>query len=313
MKKYILPFFIPFQGCPFKCIYCEQHSITNETGFDIKKRIKDFFKYKQDEEFDLEVAFFGGTFTALSNKLQKSYLKKVTDSKYYKRISGIRISTRPDCIDKKNLKMLKKFDMKHIELGVQSFNNKYLKFLRRGYEQKDVLKSINLIKKHNIKLGLQIMMGFFNQTKKEFMADINKIIDLNPSDCRIYPLTVIKNTELADIYKNSDKEFMKMKKAVKWLSEAVEKIEDNNIEIRRLGLPHSKELGKKVIAGLYHPSLFDKVRYNIIKNKIKNLNKNIGQIKVNPKDFQYSKSIVKNSKLKIKVKKSRKVKRGKLL
>src|SRR6056297_89390 len=299
MKRYILPFFIPFKGCPFKCIYCDQVAITNEKSFDIETRINNFYKNREDKNFKLEVAFFGGTFTLLDKKEKEKYFKKVKPFIDSGKVESIRISTRPDSFDDKELTFLKNHDVKNIELGVQSFNNKYLKFLRRGYKKNLVLNKISQLKKYNFKIGIQIMMGFPGQTKQEFQKDVETLISLNPYDCRIYPLTIIEGTELNRMYLDNNWALIDIDKAVNWISRSVQKIEKNNIEIRRIGLPHSVELEKRVTGGIYHPSIADKVRIEILKNKLSELKitKNSLLI-VNPKDKEYVYKFSKSKKIK---------------
>lgn len=288
MKRYILPFFIPFKGCPFKCIYCDQVAITNEKSFNIEKRINNFYENREEKNFELEVAFFGGTFTLLGKKEKEKYFKKVKPFIDSGKVESIRISTRPDSFDDEELSFLKNHDVENIELGVQSFNNKYLKFLKRGYKKNLVLKKIRQLKKYNFKIGIQIMMGFPNQTKEEFQKDVETLVSLNPHDCRIYPLTIIEGTELNRMYSDNNWELIDVDTAVEWISHSVQKIEKNNIEIRRIGLPHSVELEKRVTGGIYHPSMADKVRIQILKNNLSKLKlKKDSVLSVNPKDREY--------------------------
>ena len=312
MRQYILPFFIPFKGCPFRCIYCDQNAISGEQEFSIPKRIDEFLERFSSENYRLEVAFFGGTFSLLPEEEQIAYFSKVMP--YIKKgdVSGIRFSTRPDSFTKELLKKYKDYGVSHIELGVQSLNNKYLSFLKRGYEAKTVYDSIELLKEEDINFGLQFMMGFPQQSYDEFMDDMNKLVELKPNDCRIYPLTVIKGTTLERLYYLRKYQFISIDEAVLWVADAVELIEENEIEIRRIGLPHSVELQKNVVAGLYAPSFADKVRYFILKKNIEKLRAKNTILYVNKKDFQYAIRISKELGKRFFIKSDTNVKRGKV-
>jgi len=309
MKRYILPFFIPFKGCPFKCIYCDQIAITNEKSFNIEKRINNFYENREDKNYKLEVAFFGGTFTLLDKKEKEKYFKKVKPFIDSGKVESIRISTRPDAFDDDELIFLKNYGVKNIELGVQSFNNKYLNFLRRGYKRNLILKKIELLKKYNFKIGIQIMMGFPGQTKQEFQKDVETLISLNPYDCRIYPLTIIEGTELNRMYLDNNWDLIDIDTAIEWISRSVQKIEKNNIEIRRIGLPHSVELERRVTGGIYHPSMADKVRFQILKNNLSKLKlKKDSVISVNPKDREYVSKLSNRKKIRV----DENIRRGKI-
>ncbi|TYB31955.1 MAG: radical SAM protein [Candidatus Mcinerneyibacterium aminivorans] len=310
MKNFIVPFFIPFEGCPYKCIYCDQNAVTNETGFSIDERLSDFFHRKRAVKKNVEVAFFGGTFTQMPQKKQEELLKKI--QKYIKsgKVNSIRISTRPDKLSGDQIKLLKKYSVKSIELGVQSFNTKYLKFLRRGYLKSEAVENIKRLKKAGFKVGIQIMMGFPGQSYEEFMNDVYALINLNPFDCRIYPLAVIEKTELDRLHRKNNYEFMDLKTAIGWLSAAAEEIEKRNIEIRRMGLPHSVELENKITGGIYHPSLADRVRFNMLKNNLENISEKAEEVKINPKDLEYAEKIISDKNISIKIKENKEINRG---
>ena len=124
-KRYIIPIFVPHLGCPNDCVFCNQKSISGQqkmiTKEDIIKTINFYLENIKDKEAKKEVAFFGGSFTGIDVDKQEEFLQ--TAYKFIKdgRIDSIRVSTRPDYINKDILKRLKKYKVRTIELGVQSF------------------------------------------------------------------------------------------------------------------------------------------------------------------------------------------------
>ena len=103
------------------------------TAKDVKETIEYFLKNFRDNHKYVEVAFFGGSFTAIEKEKQEELLEAVQKYIENKKVNSIRISTRPDCIDKEILKRMKKYHVKTIELGVQSTNNYILKRCKRGH------------------------------------------------------------------------------------------------------------------------------------------------------------------------------------
>lgn len=119
-KQYIIPIFVPHLGCPNDCTFCNQKSISGQakqiTEEDVDKTIKEFLKSFKEKDIDREIAFFGGSFTGIDAKLQERLLRIAYRYVKNKEVNSIRVSTRPDYIDKEKLKLLKKYGVKTIEL-----------------------------------------------------------------------------------------------------------------------------------------------------------------------------------------------------
>ena len=162
MKKRIIPIFVPHRGCPHDCIFCNQKKITGVstdiTSEDVKN-IVDEYLTTIDKDANVEIAFFGGSFTAIDVDIQKSLLSVAKEYVDKGLVNDIRMSTRPDCIDEDILKMLKEYKVSIIELGVQSLDEDVLRDSIRGHHAEEVFKSAKLIKDYGIQLGLQMMVG----------------------------------------------------------------------------------------------------------------------------------------------------------
>ncbi len=204
----------------------------------------------------VEIGFFGGSFTCLETDHQKRYLGLVQPFLADGRISSIRLSTRPDHIDKKVLELLKDMHVKTIELGVQSMNDDVLTASGRGHTAKDVTQASGLIKMHGFDLGLQMMVGLPDDDAKKSLETAEKIVDLNPDCVRIYPTLVIQNTELETLFLNGAYKPLGLDEAVACVAPILKLFLDNEINVIRVGLHPSEEFeaGGKLIAGPYHPS-----------------------------------------------------------
>ena len=299
-KKYVIPVFVPHLGCPNSCIFCNQKSISgqkkNVTKEDAIKIIDSFLSNIKDVKAEKEIAFFGGSFTAIEEEKQEELLKVAYEYIKAGKVNSIRISTRPDCIDKKVLKRLKKYKVKTIELGVQSANNFILKRANRGHTFEDVKKASKLIRLYGFTLGHQMMVGLPESTRIDEINTAKALIKLKPKIVRIYPVLVIKGTKLEEEVKQEKYEPLTVTQAVETSKELVKLFNKNHIEVIRVGLQNTDEISdpknkqSEVVAGPYHPAFRQLVEtaiwYEKILNKIKKLNSKVKEVEVtiNPKD-----------------------------
>lgn len=298
-KQYIIPIFVPHLGCPNDCVFCNQKSISGETKQvtkeDVKKIIEEHLKsIKKNSK--VEIAFFGGSFTAIDEKKQEELLSVAYEYIKKRKAIGIRISTRPDYIDKKILKRLKKYKVKTIELGVQSANDYILKKAGRGHTFEDVKKASRLIKLYGMKLGHQMMVGLPESTKLDEINTAKQLIKLRPKMIRIYPVLVIKNTKLEKEFQAGKYKALTVVQAVEICKELVKMFANKNIDVIRIGLQPTDTItdisSKKseVVAGPFHPAFRQLVEsgmwYDVVVEKIKKLNTKVREvvITVNPAD-----------------------------
>ena len=298
--NYIIPIFVPHLGCPNDCVFCNQKSISgqknNMTKEEAKKIIEEYLKGIKDENAEIEVAFFGGSFTAIEEEKQNELLSLAYEYIKEGKIKSIRISTRPDYIDKKILKRLKKYKVKTIELGVQSANNFILEKAGRGHTFEDVKKASKLIRRYGFTLGHQMMVGLPESTRKDEINTAKELIKLKPKMVRIYPVLVLKGTKLEKELKEEKYKPLSIVQAVETCKELVRMFADKKIDIIRVGLQNTDEItdpnneNSEVVAGPYHPAFRQLVEsslwYDAIVEKIKKLNVKVKEVEVtiNPID-----------------------------
>ena len=298
-KEYIIPIFVPHLGCPNNCTFCNQKRISGQTKMVTAKDVKDTIEYylshfKDDNKY-VEVAFFGGSFTAIDISKQIELLESVQEYIRNKLVNSIRISTRPDAIDKEILKRMKKYHVKTIELGVQSTNNYILNKCKRGHTGEDVEKASKLIRRHGFILGHQMMVGLPESTKQDEINTAKELISLKPKIVRIYPVLVIKDTELADEYERGEYTPLTVGQAVERCKEIVDLFNRKKINIIRIGLQNTEEISdpstekSSVVAGPYHPAFRQLVEssmwYDSIVNNIKKVNVKVKKVKIISNDI----------------------------
>ena len=300
-KEYVIPVFVPHLGCPNDCIFCNQRSISgqkkNITKEEAKKTIDNFLSGIKDKDAKKEIAFFGGSFTGIDEKLQEELLQIAYEYIEKGEVDNIRISTRPDYINKEILKRLKKYKVKTIELGVQSANDYILGRANRGHTFADVKKASKLIRWYGFNLGHQMMVGLPESTRQDEINTAKALIKLKPKMVRIYPVLVIKGTKLEKEYDEGIYEPLPLVQAVETCKQLVRMFTDKKIEVIRVGLQNTDEIcepGNKeseVVAGPFHPAFGQLVEssmwYDAIVEKIKKLNVKVKEVEVtvNPIDI----------------------------
>lgn len=199
-----------------------------------------------------EIAFFGGSFTAIDRDYMISLLNATQP--YIGKFAGIRISTRPDCVDNSVLAILKHYGVTSIELGAQSMDDAVLSANNRGHDAEVVRNASHLIKSYGFSLGLQMMTGLYTSTYEKDIKTAEEFIKLNPDTVRVYPTIIMKDTELAALYLNRQFIPYTLDESVNLCSKLIKMFEDSGIKIIRLGLHYSDSLIKNSYGENYHPA-----------------------------------------------------------
>ena len=300
-KQYIIPIFVPHLGCPNDCTFCNQRKISGQQKQVTESYVRDTIEYYlsnfKEKNVYKEVAFFGGSFTGIDVEIQNRLLQTAYDYIKEKKINGIRISTRPDYIDKQVLKRLKKYKVKTIELGCQSTNDFVLKKAKRGHSFEDIKRASKLIRKYRFVLGHQMMIGMQDSNEKDDLQTAKDLAKLKPKIVRIYPVLVIKGTELEREMYLGNYEPLDLEKAVERCKDITYFFNSKKIKVIRIGLQTTDTIcnpekeGSEVVAGPYHESFRQLVEssmyYDLIVDKIKKVNMTVKEVevRVNPQDI----------------------------
>lgn len=260
-KYYVIPIFVPHKGCPHDCIFCNQKKITGVTE-DITSQIVESIIESHLGTIDkkcstVEVAFFGGSFTAIPKEQQDELLKAAYKYLENNKIDAIRLSTRPDYISDDILINLKKFGVSIVELGVQSMDEEVLQRSCRGHSALDVINAIRLLKKYGFTVGVQVMIGLPGDSKEKCINTVKCLICEKPDIARIYPALVIKNTMMEELYYSGFYSPFSLEDTIQICKNIVILFEKNNITVIRIGLQPTENisLNGDIVAGPFHPSM----------------------------------------------------------
>lgn len=283
MKKHAtIPVFVPHLACPNQCVFCNQVKISGakESPEDIMPFLENAIKDLGGRFEEVDIAFFGGTFTAIEESRMISYLEQASHFlKNAPEVTGIRLSTRPDAISEHILDILESYGVTAIELGCQSFDDGVLAASRRGHTAKDTFDAVSMIKRRNFELVLQLMPGMYGDTDETVEKTLDTALSLAPDGVRLYPCVVISETPLADLYQKGLFTPLSVEKAVEICAKYVPLFEEKKIKVIKTGL-HSSDLSQNggVIAGPYHPAFGELVRQRIYLEELRAATKDKGNV-----------------------------------
>ncbi len=259
-NQLIIPVFIPHEGCPYRCAFCNQSKITgvNQQSDEIvvNQTIQSYLDIFDSESLpeNREVAFYGGSFTGLPEERQKRLLHAVQSSIQSGEVHSIRVSTHSLLVTPHNISSLKDNNVKTVELGIQSTNDKVLQAVGRPCDFKTVKSAVDSIRKNGLKLGLQLMPGLPDDDETIFMKSVKDVIGLKPDFVRIYPTLVIKNTKLYEMYKLGEYLPWKLNRMVRLVKDALMAFQRENIPVIRVGLHSDPSMLENLVDGPYHPA-----------------------------------------------------------
>lgn len=256
MKHGNLAFFIPHGGCPHQCSFCNQNAVTGQavppSPGQIDSEIRQALLHAKGRW--LEIAYFGGSFTAVDPGYQEELLAVAYRYVESGQVQGIRVSTRPDAIDETVLMRLKRYRVTAVELGAQSMCDGVLRRNRRGHTAAQVEKASAAVQQMGFSLGLQMMTGLDGDTPEGTFQTAQALAALRPDTMRIYPTVVLRGTPLGQRFLCGEYEPMGLSEAVVLCARLLDFFEHEHIPVIRLGLHSSPQLHRDYLAGPWHPA-----------------------------------------------------------
>jgi histone acetyltransferase (RNA polymerase elongator complex component) len=254
----IIPIFLPAIGCRERCLFCNQKAALE--GSPSSASVRNFIEAalaripNDNESRERQIAFYGGSFTAIHRDDQVRYLREVRPFLASGQIDSIRISTRPDALDEETLSLLKEYEVKTIEVGVQSMIDEVLSLAHRGHHAEDTVSATLRLKQWGFEVGHQLMIGLPGDSCDRFLQTLDRVIELKPDFVRIHPTLVLKGAPLEGFWRGGRYSPLQLDEAVQWLKQGLLRLENSSIRVARIGLQPTLELERDYLAGPYHPA-----------------------------------------------------------
>ena len=293
MSAGAVSFFVPHAGCPHDCSFCDQRSISGKSkppgGEDIRDALHEAIELHGERVKNMQIAFFGGSFTAIERTQMHSMLLNAADFCGVDGFSGIRISTRPDCINMEILRDIAKYPITDIELGAQSMDDAVLRRNMRGHTAQDTINAAAMIRLAGYRLTLQMMTGLLGDTPEGAIETAGQIAKLSPGAVRIYPVIVLRGTLLEKWYIDGTYTPPELDDAVSLSAKLLDFFTDLQIPVIRLGLHESDGIRDRCIAGPRHPAFRELCVGKILADKlmaqVKECPPKVLKIRVHPKNI----------------------------
>lgn len=274
-SHYIIPIFVPHAGCPHQCVFCNQRQISGTqrvpTGVEVEHKIEEYLATMGPHQGKtIEVAFFGGSFTAIPIRLQRELVQATGRFLEDGRVDFLRLSTRPDCLDEDNLKWLYLNGVRIVELGVQSMKDHILEQSKRGHNSQQVLLGAELVRRLGFQLGLQMMTGLPGDTPATALETGRLLAELQPNFVRIYPVLVIRDTELAALYGEGLYQPWDLLTTIHVCRDLLKLFTARHITVSRIGLQGSDNISLEgdILAGPWHPALRELVEADWARERV---------------------------------------------
>lgn len=259
-RRHVLPVFLPFAGCPGRCVFCDQRAQTGQTPEPLPvlherlaRTLAALPAVDAGDDPAPELAFYGGTFTALPDPWPRRFLELAAPLVESGRLSRVRCSTRPDAVDAHSLAELRGLGLSLVELGVQSFDDAALAASRRGYTGATARAACDTVRAAGLSLGVQLMPGMPGQSATAFRHDAAITADLAPELARLYPCLVLAGTELAELWRAGAYAPWPLDATLDALADALPVLWRAGVRVARMGL--AEQAGLAVLAGPRHPAL----------------------------------------------------------
>ena len=256
----LVPFFLPFAGCPGRCVFCDQQAQTGAGPVALEQALDSLEALLTRQSGPFGLGFFGGTFTGLPPVWQDHFLELAGRFRGPEGLVHVRVSTRPDRLDPATLARLRGHGVSMVELGVQTFDTGVLGRSGRGYDGDTAARACAMVREAEMGLGVQLLPGLPGHDPSLWRTDVTRTLELRPDVVRLYPCVVMAGTELAGMHARGEYEPWPLDTAVRECAHAMLRFHEAGVRVIRLGLAGEPDMLARLVAGPWHPAFGNMVR-----------------------------------------------------
>ena len=191
---------IPF--CDHKCIYCDFYSIITSDNIQfflktLKKEISHYAeKYSEGREL-ISIFFGGGTPSLMEPEYISQIIETVKVNYTVKKDAEITLEANPGTVSLEKMKMFLEIGINRISIGIQSFDNKDLKFLTRIHNSETAIKTVYDAAEVGFgNISLDLIFNLSGQTKKKWLKNLEQAVELPVKHISAYSLILERGTIL---------------------------------------------------------------------------------------------------------------------
>ena len=265
------------RGVRTVALFCNQHRISGVEGKpvtaeDVARIIRLWLARGRGKSLrQVQVAFYGGSFTGLSVGRQEELLTAVAPFIQRGEVQAVRLSTRPDYIDSDTVGFLRGYHVATVELGVQSLDDRVLKLSLRGHRAEDAVRASSRLRSAGMELGIQLMIGLPGQNFTSLRKTTSPVMTLAPDFVRIYPVLVVEGSGLEQLFRQGAYRPLSLSCAVLQTAWMKKKFTAAGIRVVRMGLQPGPELERSLVAGPYHPAFGELVNGRLMLQQTRRL------------------------------------------
>ena len=160
-------------------------------------------------------------------------------------VVGLSIATRPDSISDECLDYLEELSKRTyltIELGLQTIHNKTSKFINRCHNLKCFEDMVKELRKRNINVVVHIINGLPYETKEMMIDTVKYLSKLDIQGIKIHMLSILKDTKLAEIYKDEKFKLISRDEYIDIVCDQLEHLREDIVVNRITGDPKVSDL-----------------------------------------------------------------------
>lgn len=217
-------------------------------------------------------------FASINIKKQEEILDKINKVLKDYKAFGIKILSTPDSIDRNNLKLLKKYKVKEIELLIESSNDYILKNIGVDYKFDVAKKIAKKIKSYRFLLSVKTILGLPESTVADDLNTIRQVIKLKPEQVTLIPCNVDYNKNVERLYEQNEFTPLSKIQLIERLKESIKLITHTKIRNIKIGEDRQEVEGMPMVQ--FRNLVASEIWYEKIIEMIKSYNVKVKEVEI---------------------------------